>query len=154
MVSFYRRGKGEFSLVDGLILIALMVIVSGTAIPVIEAINHRAKVSAMLQNLRTLRAQIELYKLEHGGETPLLYEGVFPQLTSHTNQRGVPGKLGSDFPYGPYLRAGIPINPLTNGYAVTLTETFPPTNSSGNGGWLYHQKTGQICPDVEGYLDY
>ena len=154
MAGFYRREKGEFTLVDGLILVALMVVVSGTAVPILQTWNHRAKVSATLQSLRVLRSQIELYKLEHGGEPPLLYEGGFPQLTSHTNRHGVPGEGGPDFPYGPYLRMGVPINPLTNGYIVTPTDVFPPVRVSGNGGWLYHQESGQIAPDVEGYLDY
>lgn len=154
MVGFYRREKGEFTLVDGLILVALMVAVTGTAVRILETFNHRAKVSATLQSLRVLRAQIELYKLEHNGNPPLLYEGAFPQLTSHTNQRGVPGEPGPAFPYGPYLRAGVPINPLTGGYMVTATDVFPPVTASGNGGWLYHQESGQIVPDVEGYLDH
>lgn len=152
MVRIFRRKKGEFTLVDGLILIAVMVIVSGSALPILEAVSRRAKVSAMLQSLRTFRAQIELYKLEHDGEPPLLYEGAFPQLSSATNRRGIPGRKGPNYPYGPYLQDSVPINPMTYGYLVTATEVFPPVQPSGNGGWLYHQPTGQIAPDVDGYL--
>lgn len=152
MAFLFRRNKGEFTLVDGLILVALMVIVSGTAIPVVESLSERAKASAALQNLRAIRTQIELYKVEHGGRPPLLYEGGFPQLTSCTNEQGVPGESGPKFPFGPYLRAGIPMNPLTNIHAVSPAETFPPENPSGNGGWLYHQETGQIAIDIKGYL--
>ncbi len=154
MFRFFRREKGEFTLVDGLVLIALMVAVSGGAVPFLETIGHRAKVSAMLQNLRTLRAQIEMYKLEHAGHPPLLFEGAFPQLTEATNRSGVPGRPGPEYPYGPYLRGGIPMNSLTNGHEVTLTEVFPPVEPSGRGGWLYHQPTGQIAPDVAGYLHH
>ncbi len=152
MAFLFQRNRGEFTLVDGLILVALMAIVSGTAVPVVESLSGRAKASAALQNLHTLRAQIELYKVEHGGKPPLLYEGGFPQLTSSTNEQGVPGKPGPKFPFGPYLRAGLPVNPLTNGHTVTPADTFPPEKPSGNGGWLYHQETGQIALDVEGYL--
>ena len=154
MIGFYRRDRGEFTLVDGLILVVLMVIVSGTTVSIIEAAGRRAKVSGTLQNLRVLRARIELYKLEHHGKPPLLYEGGLPQLTSHTNEHGVPGKPGPDFSYGPYLPTGVPMNPLTNAHIVTATDVFPPVAPSGKGGWLYHEKTGQIAPDVEGYLDY
>ncbi len=154
MVRLFRREKGEFTLVDGLILVAVMVVVSGSAIPILEAVSRRAKVSAMLQSLRTFRAQIELYKLEHNGEPPLLYEGAFPQLTSATNRRGIPGRKGPNHPYGPYLQGGVPINPMTNGYLVTPTEVFPPLETTNNGGWLYHQPTGQIAADVDGYLQH
>lgn len=152
MAFLFRRNNREFTLVDGLILVALMVIVSGTAVPIVESLSGRAKASAALQNLHTFRAQIELYKVEHGGRPPLLYEGGFPQLTSRTNEQGIPGESGTNFPFGPYLRAGVPVNPLTNANTVSPVDTFPPKKPSGNGGWLYHQETGQIAIDVEGYL--
>lgn len=152
MVTLARRGK-QFSLLDAVILVVLIAIVSAAAVPVFETLSHRAKISAMSQSLHTLRSQIELYKLEHNGKTPLLYEGKFPQLTTTTNALGVPGPAGPKFPFGPYLRAGVPINPLTGGYKVTAIDEFPPAQPSGNGGWLYHQETGQIAPDVEGYLE-
>ena len=114
--------------------------------------NGRSKESTLLQNLRTFRSQIELYKLEHGGELPVAYQGSFPQLIRPTNAAGLPGKKGSKYPYGPYFRQGIPANPLTGRSIVTLTDDFPPTSPSGNGGWLYHQLTGQIVPDAADFL--
>ncbi len=152
MPFLFRRNRGEFTLVDALILIAMMVIISGTAVPVVESLSGRAKASAALQTLRTFREQIELYKVEHGGRIPLLFEGAFPQLTTSTNETGVPGKAGPDYPLGPYLQAGIPVNPMTNIDIVSPTDEFPPKKPSCNGGWLYHQETGQIALDVDGYL--
>jgi len=152
MVNLLRRGK-QFSLLDAVILVVLIAIVSAAAVPIFETLSHRAKISAMSQNLHTLRSQIELYKVEHNGQPPLLYEGKFPQMTTATNATGVPGAAGPAHPLGPYLRAGVPINPLTGGYKVVATDVFPPKEPSGNGGWLYHQPTGQIAPDVEGYLE-
>jgi len=148
-----RRGKTELTLIDGIIFVVVAGIVAATTMPVLETLNHRAKVSSTMQSLHTLRSQIELYKLEHGGQPPLLYEGDLPQLDHATNARGVPGPAGDAYPFGPYLKAGVPINPLTGGYLVTAVEAFPPKHASGNGGWLYHPPTGRIAPDVEGYLD-
>jgi type II secretory pathway pseudopilin PulG len=153
MVSQARGGRAEFRLIDAMILASVVAIVGATGIPLLEMASSRSKESTLLQNLHTFRSQIELYKLEHGGEVPVAYQGSFPQLIRPTNAAGVPGKKGSKYAYGPYFRQGIPVNPLTGRSIVTLTDVFPPTEPSDNGGWLYHQPTGQIVPDAAGFLD-
>ena len=70
-----------------------------------------------------------------------------------TNAQGRPGVPGSKYPFGPYLHNGVPVNPITGRSIVTATDTFPPTAQSGNGGWLYHESTGQIAPDLAQFLD-
>lgn len=152
MVSHFRSGKAELTVTNALILAVVVAIAGATAIPLFEAADRRAKTSALLQSLHTLRSQIELYKMEHGGEPPLLFQGTFPQLNRATDSRGAPGPSGNGFPYGPYLRNGIPVNPITACSIVTPTGTFPPTKPSGNGGWIYHQETGRIAADLEGFL--
>jgi len=142
-----RHRQLHFTLLDAMIVVAIMAIVTAIAMPLVTAAGEQAKDSALLQNLHTLRAQIELYKLEHGGEVPLLYEGTFPQLTEATNAAGAPGPPGRNYPYGPYLRS-IPANPYTGVSVVTPAETFPPTVPTKVGGWLYHQPTGQITADL------
>ena len=153
MVSYARSGKAEFTAIDAVIVALLAAIVGATAIPLLEVAGRRAKDSALLQDLHTLRSQIELYKLEHGGEPPTLYEGSFPQLIRATNGEGIPGEPGSKYPYGPYLNNGIPPNPVSGCSIVTATDTFPPKKAGKNGGWLYHQPTGQITADLSKYLD-
>ena len=153
MISRFRRGRAELTLVDALILAAIVAILGTAAIPLVEATSQQAKTSALLQSLHTLRSQIELYKIEHGGAAPVLYEGTFPQLNRATNAMGMPGLPGEKYPYGPYLRSGVPVNPITGRSIVTATKTFPATQASGNGGWIYHQESGQIAADVEGFLD-
>ncbi len=149
MVSIFRSGEREFTLVDAMILMVIVAILGATVIPLIEAASTKAKSATLLQNLHTLRSQIELYKLEHGGEAPVAYQGMFPQLTRSTNGDGIPGPPGSKYPFGPYLRSGVPLNPITGRSIVTLTETFPPKAASGNGGWIYHQATGRIAADLD-----
>jgi len=147
-----RHRVHRFGLVDGLILVTIMSIVTATAIPFFNGASDRARTSALLQNLHTLRSQIALYKMEHGDTPPLLYEGTFPQLTSATNAEGIPGPPGKRYPYGPYLFERIPPNPYTGRSVVTPIDSFPPRAASGNGGWLYHQKTGRITADLKKYL--
>ena len=145
----YVRHRGfQFTLLDALVVMAIMAIGTAVAMPLLNAANDRASSSALQQNLQTFRAQIELYKMEHEGKAPLLYKGTLPQLTHATNAKGIPGPPGEDYPCGPYFPAGIPANPYTGVSIVTPTETFPPTGPTGVGGWLYHQETGQIAPDL------
>jgi general secretion pathway protein G len=152
LIAYGRHRSREFGLFDALVLVAIMAIATAMAMPLLNAASDRTSDSALVQNLHTLRNQIELYKVEHGGQPPLLYEGTFPQLTHTTNAQGIPGPPGEEHPYGPYLPAGMPVNPYTGVSRVTPIETFPPTTPSGVGGWLYHQQTGRIAPDLEGYL--
>ena len=149
----FRYGRRTFTLIDAIIMVLLMAIVTAAAVPLIERVAYRAKDSAVLENLYTLRSQIALYKLEHNGEPPILYQGSFPQLLQATNADGVPGPRGDDRPFGPYLQSGIPINALTGRAIIVLSDVFPPTAASGNGGWLYHQESGQIAIDLPDMLN-
>lgn len=153
LIGYVRHRGLQFTLLDALLVAAIMAIGTAVAMPLLSVANDRASSSALQQNLGVLRGQILLYKVEHGGQPPLLYEGGFPQLTHATNAEGVPGPPGKDHPYGPYLPAGVPINPYTGVSLVTPTETFPPTAPSGAGGWLYHGSTGRVVPDLEGHLN-
>ena len=130
-----------------------MAILAGAGIPLTERATTHARGSAVVANLSALRAQIELYKVQHNGRPPVAYQGTFPQLLRATNVQGVPGPKSRKHPYGPYLQNGVPVNPITGRSVVTAIDSFPPQTPSGNGGWLYHQPTGRIVPDSEGYLD-
>jgi general secretion pathway protein G len=147
-----RQGRAEFTLIDAAIAAIVVAILAGAAIPLFEAVSGGAQTTVLATNLRTLRSQIALYKAEHGGVPPVLYEGGLPQLIQPTNADGVPGPRGKKYPYGPYLAAGMPLNPVTGRSVVTPTPDYPPARASGNGGWLYHQASGQISPDLEEFL--
>ncbi len=152
VISCARRREGEFSLIDSLLLVILMSIATAGGITIAEAAPQNAKTVVARENLRTFRTQIEACKQQHCGELPVLYNGVFPQWTEATNASAIPGRADAKHPYGPYFRAGIPVNPLTGKSTVTPTELFPPTKPSGNGGWLYNQKTGKMAIDLAEHL--
>lgn len=152
LIGYVRHRGDQFSVLDALMIVAIMAVGTAVAMPLLSGVNDRASASVLRQNLRTLRENIALYKAEHGGQPPLLYEGQFPQLKYATNAEGVPGPRGKDHPYGPYLPVGVPINPYTGVAVVTPTDTLPPTAPTGVGGWLYHGPTGRIVPDLEGHL--
>ncbi len=153
MNSNIRRRSG-FTLVEVLIVVVILAILAATVIPQFAASTTDAKESALKFNLHSLRSQIEMYKLHHLGKTPTITAGALPQLTSATNVNGDIGTPGANYPYGPYIMTALPPNPITGKSVVTATTTFPPTAESGAGGWLYHEASGQIAPDTNGYLDW
>ena len=148
----FRRGSRGFTTVDALLVGASVAILGVMAIPLVEQGDQKAKAGELQRNLRTLRLEIERYKSEHDNALPVAFEAAMPQLTRATNREGIPGPAGQEHPLGPYLRGGLPTNPFTGRSVITLTEEFPPTTPSGNGGWLYHQQTGQITADHAAFL--
>ena len=152
LIQFWLRRKG-FSVLNGIILVAILAVVTAVAIPLAGIAGEHLTQTALGQNLHALRSQIAVYKEEHGGRVPVLYQGSLPQLIHTTNVLGDPGEPGPDYPYGPYLPDGIPINPITGSRRIAPCETVPPASASGEVGWLYHQQSGSIFPDVEGYVD-
>jgi general secretion pathway protein G len=153
MSSHTRHGAIELTLVNALLLAIVVAIAGGVAVPLIEKYSTETERSALLQNLQTMRSQIELYKLDHNGTPPTVYQNTFPQLVRATNAQGIPGPSGSKYPYGPYLHSGIPVNPVTGCSIVVPVDTFPPTAPTGGGGWIYHQTTGRVTADLDGWLD-
>jgi type II secretory pathway pseudopilin PulG len=152
VISRFRQGRTQITVLDALQIVVLMAIVAGTIIPIMEAVSSRAKQAVLIQDLSMLRSYIALYKAEHGDDSPVLYEGTLPQLLRPTNALGELGPPGSEHPFGPYLHEGVPQNPFTGKTVITAAATFPPAAASGQGGWLYHQESGQIAADLPDML--
>ncbi len=148
------RNRGfRFSLLDAVVLVLIMAASTAVAVSMVAPAAEQARRAALEQNWNTLRRQIELYKLDHGGKLPVLFRGGFPQMTQATNSQGIPGEPGPDFPHGPYLPGGIPENPFTGATFIVGVEQFPPRSATNVGGWLYHEKSGKIIPDLPEYVE-
>lgn len=146
-------GKRTSPTLIDLALVAVVAAVAGAvAIPLIERGVHAARRSALRENLHVLRSQIELYRAEHGGQSPAVVNGSLPQLLRPTDRAGRMGDKGSRFPFGPYLRGPMPVNPITGSSIVTESLEYPFSSASGNGGWLYHPPTGRIAADLPAML--
>lgn len=143
----------EFGVFDALLVVVALGALTAAAAPILDQVQSQAAEVTLLENLRTFRDQIERYKLEHGGNVPLLYQGGFPQLVHATDAAGVPGNPSQRFRLGPYFRGGIPANPVTGSNRVTAVEQFPPHEATGKGGWLYHSSTGRIAADSQTHLE-
>jgi len=62
--------KRGFSLVEVLIVVAILGILAAIAIPQFQSHSQQAKEAAAKDNLRILRQQIEFYAARHGGVPP------------------------------------------------------------------------------------
>lgn len=149
-----RSPRVGFTLIEVLIVVVLVAILAATLIPQFSSSANDAKESSLRADLKSLRTQIDMYKLDHNGQLPAITGGALPQLTAATDANGNIGAAGASFPYGPYILNGFPPNPITGKLTVTAATSFPPGSESGNGGWLYNPSTGQIAADSQKYLSW
>lgn len=129
----FERSKKAFTLVEVLIVVIVLGILAAIVVPQFSTASDDANLSALTTNLQTIRAQIELYKIQHNGSYPTLASFV-AQMTAGTK---VDGTAGTDF--GPYLLT-IPANPFSG--VSKVTNTTPPASTLG---WFYDQATGQFA---------
>jgi type II secretion system protein G len=130
-----------FTLIEVLIVVALMAVLAAVIIPQFSDSTTDAKRSTLEYNLRTLRQQIQVYRIDHNGLYPELKNKALEQLTTKTDVEGNPG---SDF--GPYIRADLPLNPFNLSNEVKAGSGTGPV-AGGNVGWQYDEATGQIWPN-------
>lgn len=127
-----RRISAGFTLVEILIVVVILGILAAIVVPKFTEASATAKGSAVQSQLRTIRVQLDLYKLHHNDEYPTLAE-MFTNLTSNTEADGTAGD-GSADDLGPYLQA-TPANPFTGGATVA---------ADNSGDWEYDESTGDI----------
>jgi type II secretion system protein G len=140
------RATTGFTLVELLIVVVILAILAAVVIPQFTNASAEAKESAMRASLATLRQAISLYRVQHneaypgqGGWTELV-----TQLTTGTKADGTAGTQ-----YGPYLRTGFPVNPVT-GTSTGKTVATMPGAASGPEAWVYSTSTGELRANVAG----
>lgn len=145
-----KNGQRGFTLIEVLIVVIIMAVLAATIIPQFSSSTTDAKTSSLEFNLRTIRSQIELYKLHHNGKLPEFANFVV-QMTQKTD---VDGKQTGDLLYGPYIQGEIPANPYNGSNEIVQVATpgqEPNGPVAGGAGWQYDETTGGFYPNNAEY---
>jgi prepilin-type N-terminal cleavage/methylation domain-containing protein len=144
----YKKGQGTpraFTLVEVLIVVAILGILAAVIVPEYRGHTQRAKESSAKESLQMLRSAIERYAIQHNGVPPG-YPSADPSLTPNYLQYGF--QLVRD---GHYL-SELPENPF-NGHVnvrVILDDEPFPAEATGAYGWVYKPATKDIRLDWPG----
>ncbi len=162
-----REMKG-FTLVELLIVVIILAILAAIVVPQFTATTDDARAAAYDSNLSAMRAAVELYRQQHGAypgavaasaatcvngtnEVAAVGDAAFlTQMTRFTNAAGqaCTGTDPTQFRFGPYLKDGIPINPLgANANVVVVTTGTLGLASAGGNGWRFDSVTGELIGD-------
>ncbi len=167
-----RTIQKGFTLVELLIVVIILAILAAIVIPQFSSATVDAQEAALDSNLNALRSAIELYKAQHSGKYPAavaatgatctvgaagtgaIYtaQAFIEQMTIYSSATGTTC-TGADPTtlLGPYLRKGIPPDPITNSSAVVVANAGTPlVPGAATGGWIYDYKTGEIVMNSNG----
>ena len=151
--------KKAFSLVELIIVVAILGILAAVVIPTFKDNVKEAKESAAKDSLRILRNTIEYYAAQHSDIPPGYLNGsIFAiwylpfQFKTYTDINGNASETASErYCYGPYLK-DIPENPFNNQKGILIiqsTQTFSSLTTKTT-GWLYNPATKEIRIDWSG----
>lgn len=151
-----RRRKYAFSLVELIIMAAILGILAAIVLPIFQGHITKAKEAAAKDTLRILRNAIELYAAQHNGVPPG-YPDDDPTSTPMSAvffEQMVRGNYLSKRPKNPFS-GKIRIQVIGN------AETFPTEPEIDTGGWIYQPVTKTIKLNWPGtdseditYFDY
>ncbi|MHC4280113.1 MAG: type II secretion system protein [Planctomycetota bacterium] len=151
-----------FSLVELLIVVAILGILAAVVVPEYTNSSQRAKAAASRDNLRSLRNASQLYAAQHNdvppgypngdetmipGQFELIRQLLLPSnQTGQTNANGDPG-----YDLGPYLKSW-PNNTFNDKWIVLMlddAEAFP-EQADGTYGYIYKPSSREIRIDDAG----
>lgn len=145
-----RRG---FTLVEVLIVVVILGILAATVLPQFTSSAEDAKESALVQDLQTVRSQIELYRLQHSATYPAagttIEQEFLDALLLASDLDGTTGPIGTK-PFGPYFIGQFPPNPFNGKKDVKVVNADPLPAADDLTGWIYSSKTGRIKANSTG----
>jgi general secretion pathway protein G len=170
IVTFKRRVAAGFTLIELLIVVIILAILAAIVLPQYASTTGDAREGALDANLSTMRAAIELYKVQHKNKYPgaaassagtgctgtagtaalNTNQAFVDQLTKASDEAGNTCSVAdTTFRFGPYIRGNVPADPITGkGSAVAdivVTSTGAAlAPAAATGGWAYDTKSGQL----------
>ena len=134
-----NHNKTAFTLVEILIVVVILGILAAIVIPQFTSAAEDSKLSNLMSNLQSIRAQLELYKMHHNETYPT---NINTQLTSKTDSDGTINPAGA---YGPYLHI-FPANPFIDDPVEGVK-----TSGAAGEGWSYTAATGVVVANTAGH---
>jgi prepilin-type N-terminal cleavage/methylation domain-containing protein len=129
--------RGAFTLVELLIVVAIVAILSAIATPNFLEAQTRAKVSRVYSDMRTLKTAIESYTVDFG-KGPYITD-TFQPLATRLSQLTTPVAYLTTFPNDPfrrnpgtYLGQGDPLDPDGNNYLYNTGHSSSGASASGS----------------------
>jgi prepilin-type N-terminal cleavage/methylation domain-containing protein len=174
IVTFKRRVAAGFTLIELLIVVIILAILAAIVLPQYASTTSDAREGALDANLSTMRAAIELYKVQHKNNYPgaaasngtpatacsasggagsgavNTAQAFADQMTKASDEAGNTCTVAdTTFRFGPYIRGTLPADPVTGkGSAVgEIAVTSAGTAlapAAATGGWAYDTKSGQL----------
>ncbi len=139
----YAARKG-FTLVEILIVVVILGILAAIVIPQFTSASETAKAGSLSSQVQTIRSQLELYQVQHGGNYPTVVQ-MWGNLTGYTNEAGTTNATKSaEFKFGPYLQQA-PANPFSPVDSKIGVGAADATNTA----WAYDATTGAIKANVK-----
>jgi len=152
--------KKAFTLVEILIVVAILGILAAMVLPTLQGHIQQAKESTAKDNLRILRNTIEVYAAQHNGVPPGYKNGDPSDTVTYTYLREQLIETGNylpDFPENPFNNYKL-VNVVQNNQDFPTEPTGPEAPPFG---WVYKAATKTIRLNYEGtdkngvrYFDY
>jgi len=125
--------KTRLSYLELVIIAVLLGMVAVIVVPQFIVAGPESKVSSLIDGLETIRAQLDLYRVQHENRLP-------PADSFESFKTAMTTKVGR---YGPYIRK-IPVNPFNN--LNTVRFDGEPAGA-GKAGWRLDTRTGLFQAD-------
>ena len=159
------KDQSGFTLVEMIIVIIIMGILAAVIVPQIGTTSDDAKLSAVKQDLSSMRNAVEIYYSQHNSAYPgandvdgvatadnvVAATAFVRQLTEYTDVYGdCVGVKDATHKYGPYAKGGqLPVNPFNDSNAVTCDAgetniTARTSDGVNTAGWHFRPKTGVL----------
>jgi prepilin-type N-terminal cleavage/methylation domain-containing protein len=157
-----HQKKHAFSLIELIVVVVILGVLAAMAIPRFSQGADGGE-SELKTALAVLRSSIELYCHDHGAYPGQKSAGTdaagartvaacVRQLTRYTDAEGRVSDTPSEtFCYGPYLRQGVPLCPVSPDgpsariHLISGSQVPEYTATASDAGWVYNCDTGYIA---------
>jgi prepilin-type N-terminal cleavage/methylation domain-containing protein len=170
-----KKGAAGFTLIELLLVVIVIGIVAVVAIPQFTDSVRDTRESTLRADLAAMRNAVELYFHQHRSNYPGNIDhtdgsgaptdrwvSFHAQMTQYSNMAGETSATldRPNYPYGPYLKHGIPPNPSIEIDAsgtvvadsvkvVASTGVLSPDGASATTGWIFNCSTGELIANSD-----